>query len=322
LASVTAADSPPSAGSLFVPVSSQSITSTSFPGSPQIFTLYQNQTATIPSQIKNSPVSDGGSNTLQVSSPIPQVQNVVSQPVPVGNADYSLQLTSGWNFISIPFPLSEGNNTASIFRGVNSRGHSIYRYDTAPGWMKVRNTDYLPPLEGFWIYSAGPVQIPLFSKNMNPFSSTSRNLQGGWNTIGISSANPQSINSTFRSIADNWLFLVPFNATVQKNSDPCINGWKGDFGDEYEMVPGKGYWVYMKSPGTFSSSVPSDDILFSGTVDYKVIEQGWTITLPGTVTGKLSPDSGNLQIFSNDAVIKYSGKSWPISMNVEAILKK
>ena len=70
--------------------------------------------------------------------------------------------------------------------------------------------------------------------------------------------------------------------------------------------------------GTTTKFVISPDNQVSGTVDFKFIEQGWTITIHGTVTGFLSPDTGKLVIHSNDAFLKYAGKQYPIVMEVQA----
>lgn len=61
----------------------------------------------------------------------------------------------------------------------------------------------------------------------------------------------------------------------------------------------------------------SHDNSVSGTVAYKFIEQGWTIKVKGTVSGEVSPD-GTLTLTSDDAMVKYAGQTYPISMNVNA----
>lgn len=70
--------------------------------------------------------------------------------------------------------------------------------------------------------------------------------------------------------------------------------------------------------GTTTNFVISTDNQVTGTVDFKFIEQGWTITIKGTVTGFLTPATGKLVIHSNDAYLKYAGKQYPIVMEVEA----
>ncbi len=58
----------------------------------------------------------------------------------------------------------------------------------------------------------------------------------------------------------------------------------------------------------------------TGTVKYLVEQQGWKITLPGTITGLISPETGKIEITSTDAFISYGGTTYPITMNVEGII--
>ena len=261
-------------------------------------------------------------SSTKIGNPTSIIPNQTTSPTFINPPYLTLSLTPGWNFISVPNILLPGNDTAAIFSRVDTRGHSMYRYDPISGWIKVRISDFVTPMEGFWIYSAFPANIPLYSRDDLTEVSSSRTLQSGWNTLGISGITPQTINQTLNSIPDKWLFLVPFNSTTQMNGNPLIKGWNGTYGDRYQLEPGKGYWIYMTSGGALTSEMAAKDIAFSGTVGYKVSEQGWTITLPGTITGSLSPETGKLQIFSSDAVIKYAGKSYPISMDINANVKK
>lgn len=306
--------------STFIPISSGTDKETGF--SP-IFTLLSPQ-KNVSHYQPPIPVNatDKAGTITKIQEPLLSLNSQMSTPVYNIQPDMILDLSSGWNFFSTPRLLSEGNNTASIFCRIDSRGHSIYRYDALSGWIKVRSTDRITPLEGFWIFSAFPSRLPLFFKEELVISPLTRSLQTGWNTIGISGTTPQTLNQTLQSIADKWLFLIPFNSTSQMNNNPLIKGWKDINGEGYTLEPGKGYWIYMTSPGDISSKYAEKDISFSGTVDYKVSEQGWTITLPGTISGILSPETGKLQIFSSDARINYGGKSYPITMNVDASLKK
>nr|WP_319540145.1 hypothetical protein [uncultured Methanospirillum sp.] len=70
--------------------------------------------------------------------------------------------------------------------------------------------------------------------------------------------------------------------------------------------------------GTTINFTITADNKVSGTVDFKFIEQGWTVKVHGTVTGTLTPSTGNLVIYSNDATFKYAGKQYPITMTVKA----
>lgn len=70
--------------------------------------------------------------------------------------------------------------------------------------------------------------------------------------------------------------------------------------------------------GTTINFTITADNKVTGTVDFKFIEQGWTVKIKGTVTGTLTPSTGKLEIHSNDATFKYAGKQYPIILNVKA----
>lgn len=59
----------------------------------------------------------------------------------------------------------------------------------------------------------------------------------------------------------------------------------------------------------------------TGTVKYFMEQQGWKITLPGTISGVLSPDTGTIQINSTDTVISYGGVKYPVIMNIEGTVQ-
>ncbi|PKL60716.1 MAG: hypothetical protein CVV33_01240 [Methanomicrobiales archaeon HGW-Methanomicrobiales-4] len=319
--SLTCGDNISQQESTFFPISSETGRGEEFSPIFTLLTPEKNVSNYQPPPIPVNIINQTGTIT-NIPDPLFSLSNQTSTSVSPIQPDLILNLSRGWNFVSTPRSLSIGNNTASIFNKIDSRGHSMYRYDAVSGWIKVTSTDLITPLEGFWVFSAFPSRFPLFFKDELVISPVQRTLQAGWNTIGISGTTPKTLNQTLQSISDKWLFLIPFNSTSQLNNNPLIRGWKDINGEEYTLEPGKGYWIYMTSPGDVTTISAEKDISFSGTVDYKVSEQGWTITLPGTISGTLSPETGKLQIFSSDAHINYGGKSYPITMNVDASLKK
>ncbi len=59
----------------------------------------------------------------------------------------------------------------------------------------------------------------------------------------------------------------------------------------------------------------------TGKVKYFMEQQGWKVSLPGTITGVLSPDTGTIIIDSSDAVISYGGVKYPVTMNIEGTVQ-
>jgi len=163
----------------------------------------------------------------------------------------TLTLSPGWNFISVPRPLAAGNDTAAIFAGVNTGGRSALRYNTAAGnWTALMPTARLAPLEGFWIYSAGPAAIPLNFSTALPAPPAERTLVRGWNAVGVTGSTPATARDTLYSVNREWSTLIGFNARSQSFESGIVNGGSDANADTRSVYPGRGYWLHMTGPGT------------------------------------------------------------------------
>ncbi|WP_153020031.1 hypothetical protein [Methanoculleus horonobensis] len=163
----------------------------------------------------------------------------------------NLTLAPGWNFISIPQPLASGNDTAAIFSAVDTDGHSVLRYDTASGtWIALTLTDPLVPLEGIWIYSAGPATVALNFSTALPVSPPERSLVVGWNAVGFPGTSPMTARDALYSVDGQWTTLIGFNGGAQAFEAVIVNGGSGQNADTRAVYPGRGYWLYMAGPGT------------------------------------------------------------------------
>ena len=192
----------------------------------------------------------GSPTPAPTASPTPSLTPTVS---PTNGQGYSpLTLSRGWNFISVPKKLAAGSDSMSIFLNVDMAGHSVYQYDGVTGnFIVARPSDPLRPLNGTWIYSAAPVAIPLVYDN-NPLQvPPSRALSTGWNAIGFSGTSPTTARNTLLSVQDSWTTLLGFDAHGQVYESAIFNDL-GSGSDLSTLYPGKGYWVYMRAPGTLA----------------------------------------------------------------------
>ncbi len=166
--------------------------------------------------------------------------------VDTGNVS-SLNLLSGWNFISTPKTLSPGHNTMAIFSGINSSGHSIFTYDsTTSSWVTMKSEDPFSPLTGFWLYSVQPTTIPLISDNATVVP---RTLVKGWNSIGITA--PDRIAATvLQPFGEAWSYLIGYDAQVQQYRNPLVLGDPAV--NTTTLYTKEGYWIYVKENLTFS----------------------------------------------------------------------
>jgi PKD repeat protein len=160
----------------------------------------------------------------------------------------AIPLSPGWNLISVPLPLSAGNDTAMIFRNIDSAGHSLFRYDTsAGGWTVLTPDAYITPFAAFWIFSGRNDTIPLsFAASSTP---APRKIPLGWSTIGIYGTESRIASSALESMKDQWVYCFGFDARLQQYQKAIIKGQN----DQTPLVPYAGYWIYMSDPGTLST---------------------------------------------------------------------
>jgi len=166
----------------------------------------------------------------------------------------AIPLSPGWNFVSTPKTLAAGSDTALIFAGVDTAGHSILRYDTPTGaWAALKPTDPVRPLEGYWIYAATATEIPLTYATASPQAPATRTLTVGWNAFGFSDTEPATARDTLVSLGSAWSVLMGFDGESQTYETSIIRGGSGDHSDSGWMLPAKGYWLYMTGNGTLAA---------------------------------------------------------------------
>lgn len=154
-------------------------------------------------------------------------------------------LHDGWNFISIPNSLSDGNNTALIFDEVDTADQPIYSYDAESGtWIQITEDTTLHPFDAYWIYSRDLIDIPLYYDKDPIHSPLQKHLLPGWNAIGPPSVDNIPVNTVLSTISGKWVYVLPFNNEVQQYEQAIVHP-----GADSMLEPGHGYWIYMKEEG-------------------------------------------------------------------------
>ncbi len=163
----------------------------------------------------------------------------------------AINLFAGWNCISIPYPLAEGNNTAEIFSSVPTADHTIWMFrNQETGWVPVQETDLLVPGEGYWIYCTEPIIILLYPE-LSPDSGW-REEKGrgsetcGWHTMGITGTDPVPARFYMDSHAPDWSHLCVYDAQKQEYKRPIIRGRDDLFSDSRLLYPGEGFWCFIE----------------------------------------------------------------------------
>ncbi|RXE57082.1 hypothetical protein ABH15_02850 [Methanoculleus taiwanensis] len=171
------------------------------------------------------------------------------EPAPV-----TIVLSPGWNFVSTPKRLAEGNSTASeVFATVDTAGHSIFRYDAFnEAWDGMGKDDPVLPLDGIWIYANTTTTIPLtFATDLQ--TPPTKELWYGWNAVGVGSAEAVSARDCFYSVRSGWATLISWNATEQQYGTSIINGGSGSYSDARLLYPTEAAWVFMGADGVLGA---------------------------------------------------------------------
>ncbi|RPI37643.1 MAG: hypothetical protein EHM53_10290, partial [Methanoregulaceae archaeon] len=188
---------------------------------------------------------------LQVFNSDGYTRTIKKDYIRVLESDYIITLKPGWNFISTPKMLETGYDTASIFKNVDTDGHSIWLYNAqVKQWTAMGASSKINPLDGIWVYSTQLIDIPLrFDKN--PLNAPpTKQVYAGWNSIGFSDIYPVSAKSTLSSVKNGWSTIIGYDADNQGYEVSIINGDTGIHTDSREMIPTKGYWLGMMENGT------------------------------------------------------------------------
>jgi PKD repeat protein len=165
----------------------------------------------------------------------------------------TLTLHPGWNFVSTPKRLVNGANTFAIFNGVDTAGHVILLYDGKDGWEMANSTVAFRPLDGVWIYANTSYTIPLTYAADGPNLPPEKGLAKGWNAIGFTGTEPRSAATSLLSLGDNWTTLIGFDAQKQDYQISILRGATGRHGEERQMQPMQGYWLYMTDAETLGA---------------------------------------------------------------------
>lgn len=205
----------------------------------------------------------------------------------------SLQLYPGWNFISIPGNLAPGSDTFTIFNSIDTGGHSIWEYKAeSQKWVRKYPNDRLSPLVGYWIFSKFQISV-LIVQSENHSGMYQRDFLEGWNTVGLSGNSLLDAHSALLPINNEWTQVMGYDVQNQQYEVQIINGGSNQFSDSRQLLPMKGYWVYMKNPGQLSipATIPTTSPSDSPTVSIPPTQTPPPIQ---TVTSTVTPTPSSI----------------------------
>jgi hypothetical protein len=185
--------------------------------------------------------------------------------------DMTITLDAGWNLKSIPKrPAAFNADTCSVF----GKDSTVIYWDGAC-WQFPQTIE---PCKGYWVYTPEACETNVKFKPMPISSATpdvpaSLDLAAGWQMIGHTSTQPVHWSETLGSLqSDKIIANYKFSNIITYSHN---EGWGGTinlgFLDLFTqpdseipypvetlessgaMVPGQGYWIFMKEDGTYAS---------------------------------------------------------------------
>jgi hypothetical protein len=194
------------------------------------------------------PPSIPGENFTVQNGTLPkEAQELVEANVMTSIPGDVIYLYPGWNRISVPRTLADGQNTLGVvFASVDTAYHSVFGYNAATqSWIQMTSTSIIRPLDGFMIYSRYQTQIQLYYQNDPLQRVPIKPVYSGWNMIGFSRSTSETAHSTLLSVDNTWTQASGFDAQSQTEETQIIHGGTGIYSDLRLMNPTKGYWLYI-----------------------------------------------------------------------------
>jgi len=174
----------------------------------------------------------------------------------VSQAFFTLNLASGWNFVSIP-RVGWGYNASNL--GLVT-GDTVVRYDTVTGNYDMTydvgysdwSSDFdLNPSTGYWIYAAASRTLELYGDV--PTATQSRFIDvpaaGGWAMVGFASLSTSRHAGDIPSMYEgasitNVVAYVSGTYLTWDYIEPTYHN--------FSLVPGQAYWVWCTGSGTLA----------------------------------------------------------------------
>lgn len=183
--------------------------------------------------------------------------------------DMDITLNEGWNLKSVPKRLATFNaDTCSVFGK-----DSTVIYWNGSCWEFPKTIE---PCKGYWVYTPKACETnvkfkPMPTDSASPDVPPSLYLASGWQMIGHTSTQPVGWPQTLGSLQGLLGAEYKFSNLITYSQN---EGWGGTISlgvldlvsqsdetaypvDALEssgvMVPGQGYWVFMKEDGTYAS---------------------------------------------------------------------
>jgi len=218
----------------------------------------------------------GDSATVTTVTYEPWLHTTQATVYPSGTRYYAYNwcdLTTGWNIWSTPIALDSDFDTWGEYKALGTdldlaTGASVYYFNgSTQAWVSVTDAYVLTPCDAIYVKVASNQEAPiLFSPST---SVPSKTVYAGWNLVSASYIDnmdtPAITNGVAGQTALNSVYYVTGSNSIGYSQvvSPATGqtGWSGvrgaaiDTAMGHDMLPCKGYWVYMTNAGTLAGTV-------------------------------------------------------------------
>jgi len=194
-------------------------------------------------------------DTMSSPQPIHCDNQIVVSTEKGGTCDFYLKLEKGWNLVSIPKPIDEINAT-KLFN--LSEGEAACYWDAGTHKWIINGNITVKPCQGYWVYKNKSETICInYSKSI--MLPPSQELYQGWNLIGHIDDIPWNVWD-FLNVTDlGEKTLIIYTITeqgLQNITYQCFFPSVPAFSEFDEMLPGWGYWIFVKEDALMPGTVP------------------------------------------------------------------
>ncbi len=217
--------------------------------------------------------ADGEEITISASDSVASYQAVQNIVVKIEQYPYTYKpLLRGWNTLSTPVQLRVGTlddlikdadqviELAYGYDEVNKKWLNIYndgngKWRVRVGELSSENDPEftLMPMEGIYLKLKGDAKATFYPYNgvSGPYS---RNLVEGWNLMGACIDDYtyyMGVGKVLSNISGQYNQVVSPGLGIQ---EPWVHVYSYNWEEQYQMLIGNGYWVYMNEDATLAAS--------------------------------------------------------------------
>lgn len=161
--------------------------------------------------------------------------------------DNNITLNNGWNLISVPKTLNAPTDAWTLF---NLTVDDSVQYYNGLGWATALD-QAIEPCKGYWVKNSGSTKTATLNYKTITGAAVppTVDLPAGWCMIGHTSTTPTAVSTVLSSIDGSYsMVLTSPSAGVWETYIPS-----SEIQDFTKMYPGQGYWIFMKSSGTYAA---------------------------------------------------------------------